>query len=114
MLVNFFASWCPPCRAELPELEALAQAHPDCLQVVGIAENSGNAAEVSAFARGRGVTYPLLLDDGSAGANYSVATLPHSVLVDAEGRVAGTFDGPVTKPGVEKAVHAIAPATPRC
>ena len=114
VLVNFFASWCPPCRAELPELEALAQARPDCLQVVGIAENSGGAEDVAAFARERGLTYPLLLDDGRAGVSYSVVTIPHSVLIDPDGRVAGTFDGTVTKSGVAKAVHAIAPATPRC
>lgn len=114
VLVNFFASWCPPCRAEMPELEALAQSHPDCLQVVGIAQNSGGAPAVSAFARERGVTYPLLLDDGSAGASYSVQTLPYSVLIDADGRIAGTFDGMVSKSGVEKAVHAIASAVPRC
>ena len=41
-------------------------------------------------------------------------TLPHSVLIDADGRVVGTFDGRVTRAGVEKAVHAIAPGSPRC
>ncbi len=114
VLLNFFATWCPPCLAELPELEALAQAQPDCLQVVGIAESSGGADAIAAFARDRGLTYPLLLDDGRAGASYSVVALPHSVLIDAGGRIAGTFDGGVTKSGVEKAVHAIAQATPRC
>ena len=114
VLVNFFASWCPPCRAELPALQALALSHPDCLQVVGVAESSGDAPAVAAFARERGVTYPVLLDDGTAGVSYSVVTLPHSVLIDGEGRVAGTFDGEVTRTGVEKAVHAIALPAPRC
>jgi cytochrome c biogenesis protein CcmG/thiol:disulfide interchange protein DsbE len=114
VLVNFFATWCPPCRAELPALQALSLAHPDCLQVVGVAESSGDAATIAAFAGKRGVTYPLLQDDGSAGVSYSVVTLPHSVLIDAEGRVAGTFDGMVSKSGVEEAVHAIAQPTPRC
>jgi len=114
VLLNFFATWCPPCLAELPALEALAQAHPDCLQVVGIAESSGGADEIAAFARERGLTYPLLLDDGRAGASYSVVMLPHSVLIDSGGRIAGTFEGRVTKSGVEKAVHAIAQPTPRC
>ena len=59
-------------------------------------------------------TYPLLLDDGSAGAAWSVVTLPHSVLVDEDGTVAGTFDGAVTKAGVEKAVQLLARGPPRC
>jgi peroxiredoxin len=114
VLLNFFATWCPPCIAEMPALEALAQAQPDCLKVVGIAEDSGSADEIAAFARQRRLTYPLLLDDGSAGASYSVRALPHSVLIDSGGRIAGTFDGIVTKAGVEKAVHAIAEDMPRC
>jgi cytochrome c biogenesis protein CcmG/thiol:disulfide interchange protein DsbE len=114
LLLNFWATWCPPCLAELPALEALAQAQPDCLQVVGIAESSGGADAIAAFAREHRLTYPLLVDDGRAGASYSVVYLPHSVLIDSGGRIAGTFEGGVTKSGVEKAVHAIAQDTPRC
>ncbi len=114
VLVNFFATWCPPCRAELPALEALSQAHPDCLLVVGIAESSGSAAELALFAQKRGLTYPLLVDDGDAGTSYSVVTLPHSVLIDSEGRIAGTYAGMVTSTGVAKAVHALAQAKPNC
>ncbi len=102
VLVNFFATWCPPCRAELPELQALAEAHPDCLQILGIAQETEGASKIAAFAKERGITYPLLLDDGGAGASYSVTSIPRSVLIDADGNVAGIADGTVTKAGVER------------
>jgi peroxiredoxin len=114
VLLNFFATWCPPCLAELPELQALAQAQPDCLLVLGISQGTEGARELAAFAKERGVTYPLLLDDGGAGASYSVSSIPRSVLIDADGNIAGIADGTVTKAGVEKAVRAIAKAPPRC
>jgi cytochrome c biogenesis protein CcmG/thiol:disulfide interchange protein DsbE len=108
VLLNFWATWCPPCRAELPELQATWLAHQDCLDVVGITEDSGSAAEVAEFAREHGVGYRLLIDDGSAGRAFHVDTIPRSVLLDAQGRVIGTFNGAVTRKTIERAL------TPAC
>jgi cytochrome c biogenesis protein CcmG, thiol:disulfide interchange protein DsbE len=108
VLVNFWATWCPPCRAELPELQATWRAHQTCLEVVGVTEDSGDAGEVRDFARKHGLEYPILLDDGSAGRAYGVATIPRSVLIDADGQVVGTFVGTVTRASVEKALQGLA------
>ena len=109
VLVNFWASWCPPCRAELPELQALWSAHQGCLDVVGIAVSSGSPDELRAFVRSRGIGYPILLDDGSASGAYRVGGIPISVLIDAQGRVLGEFDGGITRAGVERALSSLQP-----
>lgn len=109
VLVNFWATWCPPCRMELPELEKLAQAHVGCLTVLGVTEDAQDPAQVGAFLLQHGVTYPVLLDDGGAGTLYGVTTIPHSVLLDSGGKILGTFDGPVTRSGVERALQSVAP-----
>jgi cytochrome c biogenesis protein CcmG, thiol:disulfide interchange protein DsbE len=109
VLVNFWATWCPPCRAEVPELQAAWLAHQTCLGVVGITVDSGSADDVRAFARARGIGYPVLLDDGSAGRAYGIANIPRSFLLDAEGRLVGTFNGAVTRAGIERALSSLSP-----
>ena len=113
VLVNFWATWCPPCRAELPDLEALSIEAPGCLVVLGVAINSGAAARIQPFVRERGVTYPVLVDDGSAARAYNIVTLPHSVLVGPGGEVIGRFRGKVTSRGVKSALQS-AGAPGRC
>ncbi len=104
VLVNFWATWCPPCRAELPELQETYAAHKSCFDVVGVAVDSGTAADVKAFAKQKGLTYPILMDDGSASSAYGIQTIPQSFLIDPQGRVLGSFNGSVTRAGVEKAL----------
>ena len=113
VLVNFWATWCPPCRAELPELQALSQEAPRCLAVLGVAIDSGPAAQVAAFVRERGLTYPIAVDEGPAGLAYKIFALPHSVLVGPRGEVIGRFRGKVTAAGVKAALVAAGVAS-RC
>ena len=107
VLVNLWATWCPACRAELPALDELARERPGCLAVVGIAVDSGGPGAVTEFVREHGLGYPVLVDDGTAGRAFSVVTIPRSVLIDADGRVVGEFDGVISQRQVRAAVAAL-------
>ena len=106
VLVNFWATWCPPCLQEIPELAEAWRAHRgQCLEIVGVAEESGSTADVADFARRHAIPYPLLVDaDGKAAAAWHVPGYPRSYLVDREGRVRRVFDGPLERRSLEELV----------
>src|SRR5690606_21301004 len=99
LLINFWATWCTPCIAEMPVLDAFRQAQPaNGLEVVGIALD--DPAEVRAFLeRTVRVGYPILLGGQPSAGDLSVqlgnrrSVLPFSVLVDAEHRIVATKFG---------------------
>jgi peroxiredoxin len=105
LLVNFWATWCPPCKREIPAFIRLQERYGEAgLQVIGIAIDQVDL--VRDFATAMGVNYPLLVGElGSAevteawGNRYG--TLPYSVLVDREGRVAATKLGELTETEAE-------------
>ncbi len=93
LLLNFWATWCVPCRQELPALQHFATEQLGRLTVLGIDERE-SAADVGAFARPLGVTYELALDGGgNAAQRYRVQGLPTSFLIDAQGIVRQTHLG---------------------
>lgn len=93
-VVNMWASWCGPCRKEMPDLQRFAQSHPD-VRVVGVAVND-NADDARAFARQVGVRFPLGFDaDHQVADTYGVSGLPTTVVLDRKGRVAVTWPGPI-------------------
>ncbi|TAM58630.1 TlpA family protein disulfide reductase [bacterium] len=97
VLVNLWASWCPPCRQEMPDLERFSRdAGKDGIDVVGI--NEGESAQTAAaFAKKAGVTFPILLDlQQRYGAAFGALGLPTSVFVRRDGTVAEAIDGPLT------------------
>jgi len=88
VLVNFWATWCPPCREEMPTLERLAKARRETLQVLGVNLDAVSQARVRAFVRELGITFPILLDPELAvGKTYRVRGLPTSFVVDRDGVV---------------------------
>ena len=85
VVINFWATWCPPCIEEMPLLEATAQRYSDRLVVVGV-DYAEDAQTVQAFVDTFGITFPIALDsDGAASAQYYVRSYPTTFFVDAEG-----------------------------
>jgi cytochrome c biogenesis protein CcmG/thiol:disulfide interchange protein DsbE len=109
--VNFWASWCPPCRAEIPELSAYyRENHDRCFEMLGVAESSGGRDDVAAAATRLGIAYPVLLDpDGAAAGRFGVDGLPHTVIIDAQGKVRSVFEGAI---GREELNAALGPLLP--
>jgi thiol-disulfide isomerase/thioredoxin len=97
-VVNFWASWCAPCRAETPNLESVAkQTQSSGVRFVGVNVKDSRSAAAS-FLRDKGVTYPSLYDDdGSLAATWPVpVTLPSTVVLDRQGRIAARFRAAVS------------------
>jgi peroxiredoxin len=111
VLVDFWATWCAPCVKALPHLQQLHREMGDRLQVVGIGSEA--AAKVQAFAERHGVTYPLLVDDGSAAEAYRVEGLPAIFLLDAEGVVREQFAGYQDYETIRQAVDRLLEASGR-
>ena len=107
VLVNFWATWCTPCRVEMPALERMQQRHgAEGLVVLGLAVDRASTANVRAFVRARGVTYPIAHVGPEAEVLFGgVRGYPTSFLLDRQGRIRHTVIGPVAPLSLEPAVR---------
>jgi len=88
VLVNFWATWCPPCREEIPEMIALQKQYKDQLLIVGISEDDDPPEKVLKFAQQQGINYPIVMYTPELTADYGgVPALPTTFLIDTQGRV---------------------------
>jgi peroxiredoxin len=105
VVLNLWASWCPPCRAEMPDLENVYLAERDRGVVVLGVDQGESVLQAGRFARSLRVSYPILIDEEQQyGRVYRALGLPTTVIVNADGNVTQTFDGPVTAAQVLAAV----------
>ncbi len=96
VLLNFWATWCPPCKAEMPDLEAIYRENADSHNFVILAVDVEEQAELArTFAKQYGLTFPVLPDsDGRVSNNrYFIRTLPTSFIIDRAGNVRYQWSG---------------------
>ncbi|HZU79718.1 MAG TPA: TlpA disulfide reductase family protein [Acidimicrobiales bacterium] len=107
VVVNFFASWCPPCQQEEPELVTFAFEHRGAgdAAIVGVAFNDG-ASTARSFLATTGATWPAVSDPGGQIAlDYGVRAPPETFLVSPTGKVVVHLDGAVTAAGLDFWLH---------
>ena len=105
VLMNLWASWCPPCRAEMPDLQRLAQQYaPAGLIVVGV--NEGESPErARAFAQSLGIRFPIWIDDQQRyGRLYAALGMPTTIVIGRDGTVVKGYDGALTLSQMQDAV----------
>ena len=95
VLLNFWATWCIPCRKEMPGMERVWQRYRDHgLEVVAVSVDEGGEKRIAKFIQRLNLSYPILLDPQSSVADrYGVGGLPSSFLIDSEGRLIGRLEG---------------------
>jgi thiol-disulfide isomerase/thioredoxin len=94
VLLNFWATWCPPCRDEIPELIELSKRFKDKLEIVGISMDDSPPAEVRQFAQDMKIDYPIVMGSGTLSREYGgIPALPTSFLVNSDGRIVQKHEG---------------------
>jgi thiol-disulfide isomerase/thioredoxin len=104
VIVNFWATWCPPCLEEIPDLVAIKESRKD-VQVIGIAMEFQDDKQVMQFADGMFVNYPIVLGDRKISATIGqVDGLPTTFIYDPQGRLAERHVGKITRKQIERLI----------
>jgi cytochrome c biogenesis protein CcmG/thiol:disulfide interchange protein DsbE len=103
--VNFWASWCAPCKQEAPDLERASGLLRGRARLVGVNWTDGTSAARSYVDRYH-LTFPNLIDsDGVVGNNYGLIGLPMTFILDSKGKISGVLRGPQTTESLLRALH---------
>ncbi len=109
VLVNFWATWCPPCKEEIPAFNQVRNSlHDQGFEILGISLDEGGPGVVVPFAQEYAISYPLMMGNQAVTQSYGgIRGIPTSFLVDREGRIVEKYIGPIDAQTLTEAVRAI-------
>lgn len=111
IVLNFWASWCPPCKKEMPDFEEAYKKYGDQVQFVIVNMTDGSRETVDTakkYIKDQGYTFPVYFDTKLEAANvYQVYSIPTSYFIDKNGNVAASAEGMMTKDKLEAALTLI-------
>lgn len=101
VMLNFWATWCPPCKAEMPEMQEFHEASKDEVEVLAINMDTQN--DVAGFIKKMGITFPILLDEkNEVNKNYQIISIPTTFFIDKNGVITHKFIGAMTLDDMKK------------
>jgi len=110
VILNFWATWCPPCRAEMPSMETLYKRFQNQGLTILAVDLGETAAAVRQFIKNNNYTFPVLLDlKSNVGSLYGVRAIPASYIIDREGKIIASIMGSIQwdTPGMIAAFDAL-------
>ena len=109
VVLNFWATWCPPCREEIPDLVSLQKQYAaQGLVVLGISMDAGGPARVASFAKKYEINYPVVMGDERVSAAYGgIEALPTTFIIDRKGNVVDGLQGATDRAGLEAKIKPV-------
>jgi cytochrome c biogenesis protein CcmG/thiol:disulfide interchange protein DsbE len=107
LYINVFATWCPPCRIELPEIVNSYERYKAKVVFLGVDEQEP-AGKIEPFRLKMGIRYPVAIDQGQMEASYRAHSVPTSVFIDRHGIVRALYRGPIPPALLQRYLQLIA------
>ncbi|MEC0091064.1 TlpA family protein disulfide reductase [Paenibacillus macquariensis] len=110
VILNFWATWCPPCRVEMPHMEKVFKNDGDNVIVlsVNLTQTEKGESDVRAFVEDFGLTFPVVMDTkGDVASTYQISAYPTSYFIDSQGIIREIFKGAINDEIMEKALSKI-------
>jgi peroxiredoxin len=101
VMLNFWATWCPPCKAEMPDMQKLHDAHKE--EIIILAVNMDVQNDVEGFVKEMGITFPILLDEkNEVNEKYQILAIPTSYFIDEKGIISHRYNGAMSLEDMKK------------
>lgn len=92
VMLNFWATWCPPCKAEMPEMQKYYESNKENVEILAVNMDTNN--DVAGFVKNGGYTFPILLDEkNDVNKDYGIVSIPTTFFIDEQGVITHKING---------------------